>query len=58
MAQRGALAVKPEGALLRHRIHLHHHAVDFVRQFVAPRLPLGAEGQHLFHVLAKLAVAG
>ena len=42
--------------LLRHGIHLHHHAVDLVRQFVALRLPFGAERQHLLDVAAQLAV--
>ena len=45
MAQRGAFAVQPSWLLLRDRVHLRHHAVDFVGQGVAALIPVGAEGE-------------
>ena len=39
MAQRGDLGGESEQPLLLDGIHLQHHAIDFVGQFLAPRLP-------------------
>ena len=37
------------GLLLRERVHLHHHAVDVIRQRVAALQAFAAELVHLFH---------
>ena len=34
-------------------IHLQHHAVDFVRQRLALRLPFAAEGKRLIDILTQ-----
>ena len=43
--------------LLRDAVHLEHHAVDLIRQRLAPGFPLAAERQHLLDVAAQAAAA-